>query len=85
MPSKTTEPTSPANETHQINGQAPATYSVNKAAERLSVHRSTIARLLHDGTLGFFRIGTRIIIPAENLQRYVDHLKQQSTTTNAVH
>jgi excisionase family DNA binding protein len=49
------------------------------------VHRSTIERLLHDGTVGFFRIGRRMIIPANNLLRYEDHLNQQCAAKKAVY
>jgi len=83
MPSKTTESPSPKNEAHQAS--AKVTYSIKQVAERLSLHRSTILRLLHDGQLGYCRVGTRMLIPAENLQSFVNELKQQKTVTEAVH
>jgi excisionase family DNA binding protein len=54
----------------QTGEQARAYYSIDAAAERLSVGRSTIERLLHGGTVGYFRIGRRLIIPADSLLRY---------------
>jgi excisionase family DNA binding protein len=47
-------------------------FSINKAAEYLSVHRSTVERLLHAGELGnnWWRIGTKIIIPKQNVFDY---------------
>lgn len=59
-----------SSETGPIRERTREYYSINAAAERLSVHRSTIERLLHDGTVGYFRIGRRMIIPVDNLLRY---------------
>lgn len=45
------------------------TFSINSAAKYLSVHRSTVERLLHSGELGkdWWRIGRKIIIPKTNI------------------
>jgi excisionase family DNA binding protein len=44
-------------------------FSINSAAKYLSVHRSTVERLLHRGELGkdWWRIGRKIIIPKTNI------------------
>lgn len=85
MSSKRKKGIASGSESGQVSGRAREYYSINAAADRLSVHRSTIERLLHDGTVGFFRIGRRMIIPANNLLRYEDHLNQQCAAKKAVY
>ena len=47
-------------------------FSINAIAKHLSVHRSTVERLLHGGEFGtdWWRIGRKIIIPKENVFAY---------------
>ena len=47
-------------------------FDINKVAEHLSVHRSTVERLLHAGEFGkdWWRAGRKIIIPKENVFAY---------------
>ena len=47
-------------------------FDINKIAEHLSVHRSTVERLLHGGEFGkdWWRKGRKIIIPKENVFAY---------------
>ena len=47
-------------------------FSINDIAKYLSVHRSTVERLLHAGEFGkdWWRIGSRIIIPKQNVFEY---------------
>ena len=47
-------------------------FSINAVAEHLSVHRSTVERLLHGGEFGtdWWRIGRKIIIPKANVFAY---------------
>lgn len=47
-------------------------FDINKIAEHLSVHRSTVERLLHDGEFGkdWWRIGRKIVVPKENVFAY---------------
>jgi len=49
--------------------EPPGNFSINSAAKYLSVHRSTVERLLHSGELGkdWWRIGRKIIIPKTNI------------------
>lgn len=62
----------PASNQHQRINEPAGNFSVNKAAEYLSVHRSTVERLLHAGEFGkdWWRIGKKIIIPKENVFAY---------------
>ena len=47
-------------------------FDINKIAEHLSVHRSTVERLLHGGEFGkdWWRIGRKIVVPKENVFAY---------------
>ena len=47
-------------------------FSINDGAKYLSVHRSTVERLLHAGEFGkdWWRIGYKIIIPKKNVFEY---------------
>lgn len=54
----------------------PRAYSVSEAAKLLSVDRATAYRLIHDGTLRFCTIRSKLLVPedaiTEYLQRGVD-------------
>jgi excisionase family DNA binding protein len=62
----------PASNQHHTLQEPAGNFSVNMAAAYLSVHRSTIERLLHAGEFGrdWWRIGKKIIIPKENVFAY---------------
>ena len=47
-------------------------FSIDELAERFRVERSTIERYVHRGKFGneWFRMGTRIIIPAEGVYAF---------------
>jgi excisionase family DNA binding protein len=64
--------TMPASNQHQQIEVPPGNFSINKVAEYLSVHRSTVERLLRAGELGdnWWRIGSKIIIPKQNVFEY---------------
>jgi excisionase family DNA binding protein len=63
----------PAKNTRQANQELPiGNFSINAVAKYLSIHRSTVERLVHGGEFGkdWWRIGRRIIIPKENVFAY---------------
>jgi excisionase family DNA binding protein len=46
-------------------------YTVAEAAEALRVSPDTVYRLVHRGELPYLRLGRRIVIPRERLERLV--------------
>lgn len=60
-------------------------FDINKVAEHLSVHRSTVERLLHAGEFGrdWWRIGRKIIIPKENVFAYEKREREKRLGTLA--
>ncbi len=46
--------------------------TVRQAAERSTLSRRTIQRLIKDGALGVYRVCSRVRIPAADLERYLD-------------
>lgn len=63
----------PSNNQHLNKATDPVgNFDINKVAEHLSVHRSTVERLLHSGEFGrdWWRVGRKIIIPKENVFAY---------------
>lgn len=52
-------------------------FTVEQAAERLSLGRTSVYALLKTGRLQSVRIGRLRRIPAESLDTYVAHLAQQ--------
>jgi excisionase family DNA binding protein len=63
----------PSNNQHLNEATDPVgNFDINKVAEHLSVHRSTVERLLHSGEFGrdWWRVGRKIIIPKENVFAY---------------
>lgn len=46
-------------------------YSVSEAAKAISVGKSTIYRLINDGEIDARKIGTRTLITASSLRRFV--------------
>lgn len=53
-------------------------YSINKAAEVLSMSRSTVWRLIDAGELTTFKVGGRTLIRHDVLQALVDRKSAQS-------
>ena len=60
-------------------------FSINAVAKHLSVHRSTVERLLHGGEFGrdWWRIGRKIIIPKENVFAYERRKKRHEENVAA--
>ena len=60
---------------HQHSQEAPeptGNFDINKIADHLSVHRSTVERLLHAGEFGrdWWRIGRKYVVPKKNVFEY---------------
>jgi len=71
----------PAKQNHQTpQDQGIGNFSINAVAKHLSVHRSTVERLLHGGEFGkdWWRIGRKIIIPKENVFAYERRKREAS-------
>lgn len=49
-------------------------HPIPEAADRLGVGRTTIYRLITDGTLKTVTIGNRRLVPAAELEAYVERL-----------
>ncbi len=47
-------------------------YSVEEAAELLSIRRDSIYELLHTGQLGSFKIGARRLIAHRHLEAFIE-------------
>jgi len=45
--------------------------SINSAARRMGACTKTVERLVSNGKLGYVRVGRRVFIPEEELQRYL--------------
>jgi excisionase family DNA binding protein len=56
-------------------------FSINQIAAKLSVHRSTIERLLYSGKLGYYQLGRRRIVSEEELKRYLSLIEHEPTRT----
>ena len=56
-------------------------YSVEAAAEALSISRTRMFRLIKVGTIRSIRVGRLRRIPVESLNEYVDQLKRTQTET----
>jgi excisionase family DNA binding protein len=54
-------------------------FSINQVAAKLSVHRSTVERLLYAGKLGYCQIGRRRIISEAHLRKYLALIEREST------
>ncbi len=60
----------------------PQLFSVAEAAEALSISVWSVRHLVRTGQLARVRIGTRVLISAAELQRFIDaHTEPCSTTT----
>ncbi len=54
----------------QLRSEERLLFSRIDAAERLSISARAIDYLIANGSLGFKRIGTRVLIPAADLERF---------------
>ncbi|MCM0752927.1 DNA-binding protein [Brucella pseudogrignonensis] len=52
----------------------PRAYGITDAAKYLSVHRSTIYRLAHNGELKIKKIAGRAVVLREDLDKFLDNL-----------
>lgn len=57
-----------------------AAFSINAVAELMSVHRSTVERLLESRTLGFYQIGRRRVIGQAHLNQYLAQVEREPLT-----
>jgi excisionase family DNA binding protein len=53
--------------------------SVSEAQEYLGIGRTTMYKLMDDGRIGIVRINTRILIPVEELDRFVTESYRPAT------
>lgn len=53
--------------------------SIDQIAAKLSVHRSTVERLLYDGKLGYCQVGRRRIISETDLRNYLALIRHEAT------
>ena len=54
-------------------------FSIDQVAAKLSVHRSTVERLLYGGKLGYCQIGRRRIISETDLRDYLALIRHEAT------
>jgi excisionase family DNA binding protein len=52
--------------------------SINQVAAKLSVHRSTVERLLYDGKLGYRQVGRRRIISETHFRKYLALIEHEA-------
>ena len=57
-----------------------AAFSIDAVAELMSVHRSTVERLLESRTLGFYQIGRRRVIGQAHLDQYLAQVEREPIT-----
>lgn len=48
--------------------------SVNEAIEALGISRTTLYRMIGDGTLSAYKLGTKTILKSDEVQQFVDGL-----------
>lgn len=53
--------------------------SIDQVAAKLSVHRSTVERLLYAGKLGYCQIGRRRIISETDFMNYLAPIRHEAT------
>jgi excisionase family DNA binding protein len=75
----------PASNQHQEIEVPIGNFSINDVARYLSVHRSTVERLLHGGAFGrdWWRIGSKVIIPKKNVFEYERREKEKRNSMAA--
>jgi excisionase family DNA binding protein len=55
-----------------LNTITPLAYSVEDAAKQLSVSSQSVRRLIDRGELKARRVGTRVIVPKNELERWLE-------------
>jgi len=55
-------------------------YSIDTVAELISVHRSTVERLLESRKLGFYQVGRRRVIGRAHLDHYLAQVEREPIT-----
>ena len=53
-------------------------FSMEKVAELIRVHVSTVSRLMDSGKLGYYQIGRRRIVGASHLEQYLSLAERQA-------
>jgi excisionase family DNA binding protein len=56
-------------------------YGVMESAEQLSISQKEVRRLIERGDLKAVRLGRRVLVPAQALADYVDHLVHAAAET----
>ena len=54
-------------------------FSIDQVAAKLSVHRSTVERLLYGGKLAYCQIGRRRIISETDIRNYLAFIRREAT------
>lgn len=54
------------------------TFTIDGVAELMSVHRSTIERLLQSRKLGYFQVGRRRLIGRQHLKDYLSQVERRA-------
>jgi len=54
------------------------TFTIDRVAELMSVHRSTIERLLQSRKLGYFQVGRRRLIGGQHLKDYLSVVERKA-------
>lgn len=63
--------------------RVPLVYTVPEAAERLKVSPWTINKLIQRNQLGSVQIGTRRLIPADDLETFIAQRRREQGATEA--
>lgn len=59
-------------------------FSMKQAATRIGVHVATVSRLLDNGKLGYYQIGTRRVVGQTHLEEFLS-LAERKATAKAVY
>lgn len=57
-------------------------FSMEKVAELIGVHPSTVSRLMNSCKLGYYQIGRRRIVGESHLQQYLSLAKREAKVTS---
>ena len=52
-------------------------YSVSEAAQAIGVSSRTVHDFIKNGTIAHFRMGTRVLIPADELRAFISRRTQE--------
>ena len=58
----------------------PLAYNTSEASRVLSISRPTLYKLMQDPSFPKFRVGTRVLIPADDLRRWVHNQTRREET-----